>query len=74
MSTASDAVPGDTNGVGDVVLRDLMLGTNTRVSRTALGGEPNALCTTPSISDDGQRIAYQTSASNIVSGDTKRSQ
>lgn len=68
--TGSDMFPGDTNGANDVVLRDLMLGTNTRVTRTTTAAEPNGNSLDPTISNDGQRVAYHSAATNVVPGDT----
>jgi Tol biopolymer transport system component len=68
-STASDLVPGDTNGVADVFVRDLVAGTTTRVSVAGDGAQGNAASTAPSISDDGNTVAFLSSATNLVTGD-----
>ncbi len=69
-STASNLVPGDTNGKQDVFVRDLVSGTIERVSVDSAGMESNGDSTDPSISADGQRIAFQSAATNLVAGDT----
>ena len=68
-SGASDLVDGDTNGCEDVFVRDRLLGRTIRVSVTPAGVQSNAGSSFPSISDDGRRIAFQSSASNLVPGD-----
>ena len=57
-SGASDLVENDTNGVEDVFVRDMDLGTTRRVSVSA-AGEQNALPSQgPYISSDGQRVVF----------------
>jgi hypothetical protein len=70
-SGASNVVPGDTNGTGDVFVRDRKLGRTTRVSvgpnRVQAdfgGGGPVA------ISVDGRFVAFPSCATNLVVGDT----
>lgn len=69
-SDATNLVAGDSNGAGDVFVRDLVSGTTTRRSLTSGGAQGNGASSEPSISSDGQRIAFTSSASNLVSGDT----
>lgn len=72
-SDASNLVAGDTNGVGDVFVFDRQSHTTSRLSLTASGGEAQG-GSNPSdaavISADGSVIAYQSSATNLVAGDT----
>ncbi|MCB0978177.1 MAG: PD40 domain-containing protein [Acidimicrobiales bacterium] len=68
-SYASNLVPGDTNGTGDVFVRDLTAGTTTRVSVAADGTEGNGQATLPSISADGSVVAFTSDASNLVTDD-----
>jgi Tol biopolymer transport system component len=68
-STASNLVAGDTNGVSDVFVADLDSGTITRVSVAHGGVQANAASTAPAISGDGSTIAFDSSATNLVSGD-----
>jgi Tol biopolymer transport system component len=71
QSRASNLVPGDTNGVTDVFVRDLGFGgTVARVSLTPTGGQVNAASQSPAISADGRYVAFVSSASTIVAGDT----
>jgi Tol biopolymer transport system component len=71
VSYASDLVPGDTNGTTDVFARDLRHGTTTLVSVNAAGtASGNNASEDPSISDDGDRIAFSSSATDLVAGIT----
>jgi Tol biopolymer transport system component len=73
-SFASNLSAGDTNGVGDIFLRDLVLGVTQRVSLGAGGAQPNGYCTKPSVSGDGARVAFASAATNLVTGDTNATQ
>lgn len=70
VSTDPNLVPGDTNGVQDVFVRDLVQGTISRVSVNSAGGEANGASDSPSISVDGRRVAFHSEATNLVPGDT----
>ena len=71
-SSASNLVPGDTNNLDDVFVRDLVAGTTVRVS-VATGGaqvtDGNAQ-SDMAISDDGQVVAFRSNSSQLVPGDT----
>jgi len=69
-SDATNLVAGDTNGVTDVFVRDLQLGTTERVSVATDGTQGSALSQNPSISADGRFAGFESSASNFVPGDT----
>lgn len=64
-----DDAPGPTN-VRDVFVRDVALGTTTRVSVNAGGAQGNGDSRNPSISSDGRFVAFESLASNLVAGDT----
>jgi len=68
-SSASDLVAGDGNGVDDIFVRDLVAGTTTRVSVDTGGGDPNGSSFAPSISPDGELVAFASFASDLVPGD-----
>jgi Tol biopolymer transport system component len=70
VSAASNLVPGDTNGVDDVFVRDRDTGTTTWVSVRSNGGQGNKGSYAPSISADGRFVSFSSSASNLASGDT----
>ena len=63
-------VPGDTNGETDIYLRDLVAGTTTRVSLASDGSQADGASDGPTISDDGQIVAFDSVATNLVTGDT----
>jgi hypothetical protein len=71
-STATNLVAGDTNGVEDVFVRDTQLGTTTRVSISAAGAQANGASTGGSIAVDGSRVAFISTATNLLGppGDT----
>lgn len=70
-SDASNLVPGDTGGQ-DVFVRDLQTGT-TRLISTAYDGSPaNFFSEYPTISANGNYVAFASRASNLVPGDTNQ--
>jgi hypothetical protein len=64
-SHATNLVAGDTEGKGDVFLRDLQTGTTVRVSQTPAGVGGDQTSWNPDVSDDGRYVAYRSSASNL---------
>ena len=74
-SAASNLVSGDTNGVGDVFVRDRSTGVTERVSVGRRGVQGNGdsnflgISTAPAISDDGRYVAFKSDASNLVKRD-----
>jgi Tol biopolymer transport system component len=66
-SAASNLVPNDTNGVMDIFIRDRIAGTTERVCD---GVQGNYASFTPSISADGNFVAFASAATNLVAGDT----
>jgi Tol biopolymer transport system component len=69
-SWAPDLVAGDTNDRVDVFVRDRQTNTTQRVSLSSSGVEGNDTSWYPAISGDGRFVAFQSFASNLVSGDT----
>jgi hypothetical protein len=69
-SSAGNLVPGDTNGHADVFVFDRTTATIDRVSLADGGGQGNSASLKPSISADGRYVAFESSASNLVPGDT----
>lgn len=65
-----DLVANDTNGLRDVIVRDLFLGTNLLVSAATNGFSANGHSFDPVISDSGRFVAFTSSANNIVAGDS----
>ena len=68
-SQAENLVPGDTNRVWDVFVRDRLLGITERVSVGSDGTLGNGSSVAPSISADGRYVAFVSFASNLVPGD-----
>jgi Tol biopolymer transport system component len=58
-STASNLVPGDTNGVSDIFSTDLLSSGTQRVSLDATGAQWLTSSTDVTSSDDGRTIAYR---------------
>ena len=76
-SLASNLVPGDTNRLSDIFVRDLATGKTTRVSVTSRGGQarcglPYCESTEPVLSAHGRYVAFESSATNLVPGDTNK--
>lgn len=73
VSEATNLVAGDTNDCRDVFVHDRLTGETTRASVNSAGGQGNAPAfgdEGTSISADGRYIAFSSSASNLVPGDT----
>jgi PKD repeat protein len=76
-SAATNLVPGDTNGMSDVFVRDTCLGapagctpSTIRVSVASDGTQGNYVSSSPAISADGRFVAFASGASNLVADDT----
>lgn len=76
VSAASNLVPGDTNNIADVFVRDLQAGTTMLVSVGAsTNSNPPTLYTassseSPEITPDGRYVVFYSTATNLVSGVT----
>lgn len=70
-SQATNLVGGDTNGQGDVFVRDRQSNTTIRVS-VATGGTQATGGTSrdPAISTDGRYVVFESDATDLVTGDT----
>ena len=69
-SSATNLVTGDTNGIPDVFLHDTQTTTTTRVSVATGGAQANGASSAPAISANGRYIAFQSTAPDLVTGDT----
>ena len=73
-SESANLVPGDTNGAGDVFVRSLAAGTTARVNVATTGAQSDSNEEFPDraqgISGDGRFVVFDSSAANLVSGDT----
>lgn len=67
---ATNLVPGDTNGLSDVYLRELSSGALTRVSLAPGGAQADGPSQLPAVSADARFVAFSSDATNLVSGDT----
>lgn len=65
-SVDAGMVPGDANNVADVFLWSRASGALTLVSLNDAGRQANAASLTPSVSADGGRVAFTSSASSLV--------
>lgn len=78
FSSASNLVGqgADTNALSDVFIREITAddggGTTTRASVSASGVQANGASESPTLSYDGRRVAFISTASNLVAGDTNR--
>jgi len=72
-SIALNLVPGDTNMLQDVFVRDLVGGTTERISLGAGGVQADADCGWAVISADGNSVSFESAATNLVPGDTNNS-
>src|SRR5690606_13316514 len=70
QSTASEIDASDTNGVYDIYVTDRASGVTERITRAYDGGNTDLGSIRPVISADGRWVAFQSSATNLVEGDT----
>jgi hypothetical protein len=70
VSAAANLVAGDNNSSADVFRRDRVLGVTEAVTRTTSGGFANAGSYVVGPSSDGRRVAFMSTASDFVPGDT----
>jgi Tol biopolymer transport system component len=69
-SWSSTLVSGDTNNTVDVFVHDLQTGSTSWVSVNGAGNQTNPESRRPSISASGRLVAFESSATNLVSGST----
>ncbi|MEU4243306.1 hypothetical protein [Actinoplanes sp. NPDC026619] len=69
LSYSADLAPGDTNGVGDVYVRDLVAGTTVRASVAEDGHEVTGDSRGGEVSDNG-RVTFWSEDSTLVPDDT----
>lgn len=69
-SSQADLVPGDTNDEIDIFVKELATGQIRRVSVSSAGEQANGGSRFGALSDDGRYVAFSSSATNLVSGDT----
>ncbi len=69
-SSASDLVAGDTNNASDIFVRDVVNGLTTLVSVSTNGTSGNGTSRGSVMTGDGRYVAFASTASNLVPGDT----
>lgn len=69
QSDATNAVPGDTNGVTDIFLYDRVTQVTKRINELPGGIQANGRSVKPKISYDGRYIVFLSEASNLVVND-----
>ena len=69
-SSATNLVPGDSNGTWDIFVRDRTTHVTERVSVATDGTQGNGLSYWPTISADGRYVTFDSRSSNLVAGDT----
>jgi Tol biopolymer transport system component len=70
FSYASNLVAGDTNGTYDVFVRDRKAQVTRRISVGPGGQQAHSISAFPAISAHGRYVAFFSSASNLVAGDS----
>ena len=70
QSNATNLVAGDTNATQDIFVRDRQTGQTRLVSVGFGAAQSNDSSYMPSLSDDGHLVAFHSSATNLVEGDT----
>lgn len=69
-SVATNLVPGDTNDVLDVFVKDLVTGAVVRANVTASGAQVDNVGDFPRISADGRHVSFTSYSPDLVPGDT----
>ena len=69
-STASNLVPGDSNGTSDVFVKNRKSGKTTRVSRRSNGAQGNSSSLLAAISPNGRYVTFASTATNLVPNDS----
>ena len=70
-SGATNLVPGDTNGLDDVFVKDLQTGAISRISTDVFGAQSTGGASYASyFSSDGRYVAFESAATNLVANDT----
>ncbi|MCP3386886.1 VCBS domain-containing protein [Bradyrhizobium sp. CCGUVB4N] len=71
-SYADNLLPGDTNGVPDIFVKDLTTGAITLVSINASGVQGDSWSYQPVFSPDGTKLAFSSASDNLAPGDTNQ--
>jgi hypothetical protein len=74
QSDSTNLVSPDTNGYTDIFVRDRQTGMTTRISVDSSNVQANGESYKPSISANGRYVAFESQATNLISGDTNGKQ
>jgi Tol biopolymer transport system component len=66
-SAAPNLVPNDTNGFGDIFVKDRQTGVVERVSVSSSGAQADSWSASPGISSDGRYVVFASEATNLTS-------
>jgi Tol biopolymer transport system component len=69
-SVATNLVAGDTNALRDIFVHDRQTATTVRASVASDGSQSNGDSDDPTVSADGRYVAFESVASNLVTGNT----
>ena len=69
-SSATNLVVGDTNGLRDIFVKDMVTGTVDRVNTSSSDTQANGASSNPSITSDGRYVIFASDATNLVRSDT----
>ncbi|MDQ2972891.1 MAG: hypothetical protein M3Q79_00200 [bacterium] len=69
-SFADNLVPGYTNNGGEIFVKNIQTGAIQMASTSSSGGQPNNYSYFPKLAAGGQFVAFQSEATNLVTGDT----
>lgn len=70
FESSASLVVGDGNAASDIFVRDQATNKTTRLSVSSAGVQGNRYSVAPSISADGRFVAFESGATNLVTGDT----
>ena len=73
-SEATNLVANDNNSYRDIFRHEVATGKTTLVSVDSNGNQANDHCLRPSVSGDGQRVVYDSRATNLAPGDTNQTE
>jgi hypothetical protein len=68
VSAANNLVGGDTNGISDIFVRDMLTGTTVLASPGAKGVQFSNASESPEITPDGRFVAFFSTATNLLPG------
>lgn len=70
VADTDNAIPGDSNGHPDIIWRTTGLSIKVLISSPNSGAQANGGSASPDISNDGSYVVFNSSATNLVTGDT----